>query len=62
MRKFMVISVIDGKQEATFFTNYVATKKHVLHVELTMGGTADMYLLNDDTQKYEFYEKRWKEI
>ena len=56
MKKFMVISVIEGEQGATFFDSYVDAKQHAMHVECGMGGIPYTYQLNDELMEYEFLE------
>ena len=56
MKKFMVISVIEGEQGATFFDSYEDAKQHVLAVACGMGGITYTYQLNDKLMEYEFLE------
>lgn len=56
MKKFMVISVIDGKQDAAFFNGYSAARQHAQDVECGMGGRSYLYFLNEKTKEYEFLE------
>lgn len=57
MKKFMVISVIDGEQGAAFFDSYVDARQHAMDVECGMGGIAQIYQLNEEAKEYEFLEE-----
>lgn len=56
MKKFMVISVIDGEQGAAFFNGYSDARQHAQNVECGMGGRSYLYRLNKETEEYEFFE------
>ena len=53
MKKYMVISVIEGEQGAAFFDKYEDAEQHKQNVECGMGGIAHVYALNDNNE-YEF--------
>ena len=57
MKKFMVISVIDGEQVALFFDSHVDARQHAMDVECGMGGIAQIYQLNEEAKEYEFLEE-----
>lgn len=56
MKKFMVVSVIDGEQGAAFFNGYSDARQHAQDVVCGMGGVPYLYQLNEKTKEYEFLE------
>lgn len=56
MKKYMVISVIEGEQAAAFFDSYIDARQYAMDVECGMGGIPYLYQLNEETEEYEFLE------
>ena len=58
MKKYMVITLIEGKQGAAFFDDYDKASQYKMDAECGIGGIAEVYKYQEETEEdcggYEF--------
>lgn len=55
MKRYMVISIIDGRQHAYFTDNYVEAEQYRMDCECGMGGYAEVYKRQTDEDGVDSY-------
>lgn len=56
MKKYMVVFVIDGEQEAMFFDDYHKAESFKMDTECGLGGLAEVYERQEPTEENNYYE------
>ena len=58
MKKYMVITLIEGKQSAMFFDDYDKASQYKMDAECGIGAIAEVYVYQEETENtcggYEF--------